>query len=308
MYKQNDYTEKKSAAQAKLDAYIEKVNADKPQANEITGAKEALDKAVADYNTLVVSDAYERLFLLTADDAEVGSLPDPAAHLKATDPLGRAFRGYRFSGLMKASIKRDKQTDRVDTGKTSLVCVADDDADEKKQVYHLRDIAAKWDELQTAAGVTQKAELMASPMWGSLVQKVRRLFIARSLSLGGYAIPSGVTNDYIVYTADGQAVAVADLTAEQKKALDDKVTVKALKAELQALVDAVYFDATGRKNGSNKYRVNEKDVHWLVDNAHRFDERSHKTVMMSDAKAYELAFCMVAHIVTGESYSALLGE
>ena len=306
MFKATDYTEKKSVAQAKLNAYVEKVNANKPAANEIAGAKEALDKAIGEYNALVISDAYERLFLLTADSTEVGPLTDPAEYLKQVDPIGRALRGYRFAGLMRASIKREKDTGRITAA--SLAYVADDDAEDKKQVYHLRDIEAKWDELQKAAEVPQKAHLMASPEWSTLVYRMQRLFTARSLSQGGYTIPSGLTADYIVYTADGHAVAVGDLTPEQKKALDDKVSVKKLKDDLQALVDAVYFDSTGRKNGSNKYRVVEKDVNWVADNAHKFDERRHKTVMMTEALAFELTFCMVAHIVTGKAYSAILGE
>lgn len=306
MYNATDYTEKKSVAQSKLNAYVEKVNANKPAANEVAGAKEALDKAIGDYNALVISDAYERLFLLTADATEVGPLTDPAEHLKQVDPIGRALRAYRFAGLMKVSIKREKDTGRITTA--SLAFVADDDADDKKQVYHLRDIEAKWDELQKAAEVPQKVSLMASPEWSALVYRMQRLFTARSLSLGGYAVPSGLTADYIVYTADGQAVAVGDLTDEQRKALDDKVSIKKLKEELQALVDAVYFDSTGRKNGSNKYRVAEKDVKWVTDNAQKFDERRHKTVMMTEALAFELTFCLTAHIVTGKAYDAILGE
>lgn len=306
MYKLTDYADKKAAATEKLNAYVEKVNANKPAANEIAGAKEALDKAVAAYNDLVISDAYERLFLLTADATEVGALPDPAAHLKACDPLGRAFRAYRFSGLMRPAIKRDKDTGRITTA--DLPCSADDDDNKKKLVYKLRDIEKKWDELQTAANVEKKVPLMASPEWSSLVYRMKRLYTARSLSRGGYSLPSGLTADYIVYTADGKSVAVGDLTAEQKKALDEKLTVSKLKEDLQALVDSVYFDSTGRKNGSNKYRAVEKDVNWLTDNAHKFDERRHVTVMMSDALAFELTFCVVAHIVTGKAYDAILGE
>ena len=306
MYKATDYTEKKSVAQDKLNAYVEKVNANKPAANEIAGAKEALDNAVADYNKLVVSDAYEKLFLLTADSTEVGPLTDPAEHLKQVDPIGRALRAYRFSGMMKPAFKREKDTGRITTA--SLTFVTDDDAEDKKTVFHLRDIESKWDELQAAAGIEKKVPLMASPEWSPLVYRMQRLFIARSLSQGGYTIPSGLTADYIVYTADGHAVAVSDLTAEQKKTLDDSVSVKKLKEDLQALVDAIYFDNTGRKNGSNKYRVVEKDVKWVADNAHKFDERRHKTIMMTEALAFELTFCLTAHIVTGKPYKAILGE
>lgn len=306
MYTAEMYAEKKTAATNALSNLVEKTNANKPAANEIAGAKEALDKAVAEYNALVTSDAYERLFLLTADATEVGALTDPAEHLKAVDPLGRAFRAYRFAGLMKPSIKRDKDTGRIKSA--SLTYVTDDDDDKNKQVFRLRDIEAKWDELQTAANIEKKVPLTASPEWSALVYRMQRLFTARSLSRGGYALPSGLTADYIVYTADGQSVAVADLTDEQKKALDDKLTVKKLKDDVQALVDAIYFDSTGRKNGSNKYRVVEKDVNWLTDNAHKFDERRHKTIMMTEALAFELAFCLTAHVVTGKAYDAILGE
>lgn len=306
MFTAEKYAEKKSAAQSKLNAYVDKVNANKPAANEVAGAKEALDKAVAEYNALVVSDAYERLFLLTADSTEVGPLTAPAEYLKSVDPLGRAFRAYRFAGLMKPSIKKDKDTGRIKSA--SLTYVADSDDDKNKQVFKLRDIEAKWDELQKAAGIEQKVPLMASPEWSVLVYRMQRLFTARSLSRGGYALPSGLTADYIVYDAEGKAVAVSELTADQKKALDDKISVKKLKDELQALVDAIYYDNSGRKTDTNKYRAVEKDVNWLTDNAHKFDERRHKTIMMTEALAFELAFCLTAHIVTGKAYDAILGE
>ena len=304
MYTANDYASKKAEAQNKLNAYIDKVNAEKPAANEIAGAKEALDAAVAAYNALVISDAYEALFT-QGDDTLASIATDPAAHLKATDPIRKAIDAYRFAGLMKASIKRDKDTGRIAAGKTSLTCVSDDDVADKKTVYRLREIEAKWVELQEAAGVAQKVSLTASPEWSSLVYRMKRLFTARSLAQGGYTIPSNVTADYIVYMPDGTSVAVADLTDEQKAKLDTKTSVKALKGELQALVDAVYFDSTGRKDGGNQFRVVEKDVHWVEDNAHRFDDRKHKTLMMTDATAFELTFCIVAHVVTGKPYDAI---
>lgn len=305
MYNAETYAQKKSAAQEKLTAYVDVVNTQNHTKAAEDSAKKALDTAVAEYNALVISDAYERLFLLTADSTDVGPLTAPAEYLKSVDPLGRAFRAYRFAGLMKPEIKREKDTGRVKSYKLNFV--TNDDEDKQKEVYHLRELESKWDELQTAAGVTEKVPLMASSGWSALVLKMRRLFRERARRECKYEDKSA-TADCLVYL-DGSCMDVADMTAEQKKELEDKTSIGKLKTDtLQPLVDAIYFDNTGRKNGSNKYRVAEKDVNWVADNGNRFDERQHKTILMGEKLAYELVFCMVAHIVTGEDYKVLLGE
>lgn len=305
MYTAEMYAQKKSAAQEKLTAYVDVLSTPNHTKAAEDAAKKALATAESEYNALVISDAYERLFLLTADSTEVGPLADPAEHLKAVDPLGRAFCAYRFSGLMTHSIKKDSKTGAIK--KYDLVFSADADDNKKKVVFKLRDIETKWDELQTAAGVAKKVPLMASPLWSAVVLKMPRLFRALSLSRAGYAVPSGLTAADVI-DIDGQSVEVAEMTEEQKKKFSDTMNVTKMKDELQALVDAIYFDSTGRKNGSNKYRAIEKDVNWIAENAHTFDTNTHVTNMMSESAAFELAFCMIAHIVTKKPYEAIIGE
>ena len=301
MYNAEKYSEKKSIAQAKLDAWRDASNSSKPKA-EVDGAKKALDTAIGEYNKLVVSDAYEALFL-KGDAKEVPAFTDAGEYLKGIDPIGKALKAYRFSGLLGFAVKRDKDTGRI--ANANLTIVTADDRDDKKQVYRLKDIEEKWDELQAKS--EKKADLMHLPTWSALVLRMKNLFCDDSTVRGGYEIPSGLTADRIVY--DGTTkIEVGSLTKEQIEALQKKPSTGALKAELQELVDAVYFDSTGRKNGSNVYRVEEKDVRWMHDNAHTFNKKTHDTVMMGETMAYELAFCLIAHIVTKAKYSTVRGE
>lgn len=302
MYTAEKYSEKKSIAQAKLDAWRDVSNASKPKA-EVDGAKKALDTAIGEYNKLVVSDAYEALFL-KGDAKEVPAFTDAGEYLKGIDPIGKAFKAYRFSGLLGFAVKRDKDTGRI--ANANLTIVTADDRDDKKQVYRLKDIEEKWDELQAKA--EKKASLMHLPTWSALVLRMKNLFTDDTTVRCGMEIPSGLTADRIVYDDKGNKFEVGSLTKEQIEALQKKPSIGALKAELQELVDAVYFDNTDRKNGSNKYRVVEKDVHWLKTTAHDFNQKTHDTHMMTEAKAFELAFCLIAHVVTKEQYKAVRGE
>lgn len=276
------YAQKLQTAEEKLTAYVNAVNADTPLATAIASTKKQLDEAVAAYNTCVRSDAYEKLFL-SSDD-------------KPADPIHNALSEYRFTGLMQAKFKREKETGRIQS--SSLVYTG-------TEVFHLRDIEDKWVEREKAAGA-EHTELMHSADWSAKVFQMQRLFNASALALDGFAAVSGLSADYIVYDTKGNAFDVSDLSDAARAKLSDGTSVKALKPKLQAMVDAVYFDDTGRTDGANKYRVVEKDVRFVRDNALTFNKATHKTSLMSDALAFELAFCVVAHIVTGESYEAIM--
>ena len=303
MYNKTDYEAKKAAAQSALDAYIELVKKpDHTKAEEDTAA-DALKGAIDEYNKLVESDAYEALFL-PENATEVGPLTDPAAHLKAVDPLGRAFRDMRFDGLMGKTFKHDK-TGRIESG--SLTYVASNAKDDKKRVFRLKDIEAKWDELQTAAKVAKKVPLMHETTWSATVLDKRELVKNLSLASANYAMPAGMTASSRV-NIDGEAVEVADMTEDQKKKFTKKVTNAVLIEEFQKVVDAIYFDNTGRNNGSNKYRVVEADARWIRENAHNFSDNTYTTELITVLRAYSLAFCLCARVVTKKGYKCTIGE
>lgn len=279
-----EYLAKKTAADNALTEWVQAVNADTPLANVIAAKKTALDEALAAYNALVRDDAYEALF----DNAE--------------GPLVAAAKQYRFSGLLFTKVKREQNSERIK--ESSLVLSTDDSKADKREVFRLLTIEATRTKLVEAGA--DLPELMHNPEWASKVSRMRRVFNTAVKIADGIGKPVGPTADMIFYDADGNSIDVADMTAEQRDKISDDYSVKkGLKPCLQELVDAVIFDAGARTDGQNQYRAKEADARFVRDHARDFKTKTHQSAEMGDAKAYELAFCVIAHIVTGESYDEI---
>lgn len=287
MHTIEEFAAKKLAAENALTAWVQAENADVRLANVIEAKRALLDDAVAEYNKLVRSDAYEALFA------------DPAG------PLVAAARKYRFSGLMRVAVKHDPDTKRIDD--SSVPTSTDADKPKYKEVFRLRDIEAKREELVKAGA--KLPEVMHNPEWSAKVAKMRRMFNTAIKIADGIGKPVGPTADMIFYNAEGQALDVADMTPTQRDTISDDYSIKrGLKPCLQELVDAVIYDVGERTDGQNMYRAKEADARFVRDHARDFKLNTHQSAEMSSKKANELAFCVVAHILTGESYDELVED
>ena len=284
MHTTEEFAAKKLAAEKSLTEWVQAENADVRLANVIEAKRGLLDDAVAEYNKLVRSDAYEALF------------SDPAG------PIVAAARKYRFSGLMRVAVKRDPDTKRIED--SSVPTSTDTDKPKYKEVFRLRDIEAKREELVKAGA--KLPEVMHNPEWSTKVAKMRRMFNTAIKIADGIGKPVGPTADMIFYNANGQALDVADMTADQRDTVSDDYSIKkGLKPCLQELVDALIYDVGERTDGQNKYRAKEADARFVRDHARDFKLNTHQSAEMSAKKAHELAFCVVAHILTGEAYDEL---
>lgn len=287
MHTNEEFAAKKFDAMTALTAWVRAENADVRLSNEIDAKKADLDKAVAAYNDMVRSDAYEALF---AD-------PDGA--------LVAAVRKYRFSGLMRVKVKRDPDTKHIEN--SDLPISTDDDKPERREVFRLTEIERKRKELVDAGA--KLPEVMHDAAWELKVTKMRRMFNTAIKIADNIGKPVGPTADMIFYSSDGKAIDVADMTSEQRDKISDDYSVKkGLKPCLQELVDAVIFDKGERTDDQNKYRAKEADARFVRDHARDFKTNTHQSAEMSKQKSYELAFCVVAHIVTGEAYDELAAE
>ena len=279
-----EYLAKKSVAEEARTAWVQAENADTRLANVIAAKKAALDEAVADYNSLVRDDAYEALF------------SDPEG------PLVAACKQYRFSGLMSVDYKRDSQSQHIKT--SDLHISTDNDKPNLREVFHLRDIEAKRTALVDAGA--KLPEVMHNPAWSTKVEKMCRVFNTAIKISDNIGKPIGPTADMIFYDAKGKSIDVADMTAEQRDKISDDYSIgKGLKPCLQEVVDAVIFDVGNRTDEQNKYRAKEADARFVRDHAREFKAKTHQSGEMSEAKAFELAFCVIAHILTGEAYDEL---
>ena len=281
-----EFVAKKALAATAHTQWVQAENADVRLANTIEAKKAALDEAVADYNQLVRDNAYEALF----------DGPD--------SPLVAAAKLYRFSGLLYVDTKRDtkNKTKRIET--SSLKLSTDSDKPSLREVFRLRDIEAYRTKLVDAGA--DLPEVMHNPAWSAKVERMRNMFNAAIKIADNIGKPIGPTADMIVYDADGNSIDVADLTPEQRDKISDDYSVKkGLKPCLQEMLDAVIFDTGDRDDGQNKYRAKEADARFVRDHARDFKAKTHQSAEMTSAKAYELAYCVVAHILTGEAYDEL---
>ena len=274
-----EYSAALSTAETARTEWVQAENADVRLANVITSKKTALDDAISAYNELVRSDAYESLF----DD------PDGA--------LLAAAKKYRFAGLLYLNVKRDSKTKRIEN---SQLVISDDNSKlERREIFRLRDIEAKRVELE-------KPEIMHNVGWSTKVCAMMNKFNTAIKIADGIGKPVGPTADMIFYDAKGKAIDVADMTPDQRDKISDDYSIKkGLKPCLQEVLDAVIFDAGDRDDGQNKYRAKEADARFVRDHARDFKIRTHQSAGMTEAKAYELAFCFVAHVLTGEAYDEL---
>ena len=286
MKKYEEYVAKKSAAESALTAWVQAENAETRLADVINAKKTALDKAVAEYNDLVRSDAYEALFA------------DP-------NPLKAAATKYRFSGLLRVDSSRDSETKRIK--KANLKISVDNDKPKYLEVYRLVDIEQKRNELVSAGA--ELPEVMHDPLWSAKVSKMQRMFNTAIDIADNIGKPIGPTADMIVYDADGNPIDVADMTDAQRDKISDDFSIrKGLKPCLQELLDSVIFDTTTREDGLNRYRAKEADARFVRDHAKNFNVKTHQSSDMGDAKAQELAFCFVAHAISGTPYDKMIEE
>lgn len=280
-----EYTKSYTAAVTALTEYVAAKNENKPE-RETKAKQTNLTEKINAYNDLVRSDAYESLF-----DVPEGT------HAALEAPIVAAAKQYRFSGLLFSDIKTDSETGRVKSSK--LYTSTDNSPDKKKEVFSLDGIEAKAIELG-------KPSPMASESWTVAVSTMQRLFNGHIKIADNIGKPIGPTADLIVYDAKGKPIDVGDMTDKEREAISEDYSIKkGLKPCLQALLDKVVWDPTGRADGQNKYRAKEADARYIRDHARTFDVKTHKSIEMGTEKAKHLAFCFIAHVLTGLPYEEL---
>lgn len=293
MYTKEAYAEKIKAANEALTAFVQAQNADKPLKRAVDNAHAKLTEAVAEYNKLVRSDAYEALFT-NMDNMQAG-------------PIRAAMKQYRFAGLMRPEIKYDKDTNRVKT--SSLKISTDADHERYKEVFTFRLLEKKYEELEKAAEL-EHSELMASADWAAkiagfagLINKVTRVEDGMSLD---EARTAHVSADRVFYVQRGKkwvATDGADLTDADVDGLSQDLSTGAMKEQLQGVIDAILFDTGTRDDGKNSIRARERDVRYIRDHARTFNAKTHGSSDLPDATAHELIFCAIAHILSKEPYA-----
>ena len=291
MYTTEEYAAKKAEAQSALTAFEKANNADVRLANAVTAAQSKLDDAINAYNACVRSDAYERLF------------SDPTV-----DPLVAALKTFNFSGLMSADIKWATDSDNKKTGRieaATLKISKDTDDDKCKEVFTLATLESTYNKLHEHDETP--VDLMHSPEWSARITEVRRVFVNAAKIYTGYQVSAtkannGPTADMLVTLPDGTTKDATELTDDERAGLCDATSVRGMMPVLQAMVDAVLYDTTGRDDGLNRYRVYTTDVRYMRDNVLTYNKKTHHTSEANLSTVAHLCFDVLARLVAGRAY------
>lgn len=153
------------------------------------------------------------------------------------------------------------------------------------------------DSLLSLSALLKGTDIAPDNMWRGKVKNACHLAL--------YKFAQGVKSDardLLTRMKASDSVRAAVKTAHVN---NGEISYNVIIAALQAALDAVIFDNTGREDGKNKYKVDRASARW-VESAFKKNMVTAQTVVPTEETMINMFFQVVRHVVAGMPYEVIV--